>query len=1694
MKSMNRILLIAVVILSTLTRSSAQSFMNEWIDHNKTYYKFRVGATGMYRITQAQLTTMGIAGADAASFQLWRNGQEVPIFTSAQSGPLPAGGFIEFWGEMNDGVWEKRMYLRPEHQINERISLLTDSSTYFLTINTSSSNKRLQPLANDLSTSLTPESFFMHKLRVNYRNAYNLGFGAVVGDVVYSSSYDEGEGYASAQIAPSAPLVANNSSLFVASGGPAASLIYSAGGRSLNIRTIRVSLNGTVLGERQMNYFNAFVDNTSYTSIPVSLLSSNNANLEFRNTSSISTDRMVVGMYELTYPRQFNFGGQTSFEFTLPASAAGNNLVITNFNNAGVAPVLYDLTNGLRITADISVAGQVRVVLPPSATERRLVLAGTQSSQVRSVTGGFQSRSFINYLITATQSNFIIISNPLLYADESGANYVDQYRIYRSSIAGGGYNAKVYDIEQLIDQFGWGIKNNPMSIRNFLRFARQNFAQKPEYCFLIGKGVQPQNYKANEIRPVSERMNLIPTFGLPSSDMTLAADEGSVVPRTPIGRLNAVYPLEVKIYLDKVIQYEQSQKGHSCVIEDETWKKNMMHIGGANDFLGEQIMYYLNQYKQVVEDTLFGGNVTTLQKSSLASVQTLAGDKVTSLFNNGFSLMTYFGHSSANTLEFNLDNPNNYPATGKFPIFMVNGCNAGNLFLFDTMRLNGSLTLSEKYLLSAPGKGSIAFIASTHLGIVNYLHLYTEEFYNQFTNDAYGRSVGTILSNIVDTLIRRYGINDFFVRMHVEQITLHGDPALKFFSKEKPDYAIEPQYVKVAPEFISIAENEFKMNVKLFNLGKITSDSVMLEIKRQLPNGTVEMIFNEKIRNIRSSDSLEIGWPINPLTDKGANKLIVTIDPENEHEELCETNNTVTKEFFIFEDEIRPTYPYNYSIINKQNITFFASTANPLGTIRKYYIEVDTTTKFNSPLLKRDSVSSVGGSIAFKPAGLSFTNDYVYYWRVGIRPEGTNDVAWNNSSFVYRSDLENGYNQSNYYQFTNNTYQDIFLDSVKRDLEFKDVIRKLKIKTGLFPYFSAGSNDVYLDLQQVDLWRCGFNVFSIYVFEPKTLKSWLNRAEGSGGRFGSLNPMCLGYERKFFEYSMNDRNARNRARLFLENVVPDGSIILIVNQGTGEGGGFASPNGAFIQQWMSDTTAFGSGNSIYHTFIKNGLTEIDKFTKNLPFAFVYEKGNPDFVRQFIGEKENDFIDVVVDVPAKLYEGTIETPWLGPAKSWKNFQWDGFFPGGKATGDSAVFHLWGRSTTGAENLLAVVTNAKDTSISYIDAAQYPYLKMKLVSADPIQLTPFQLQYWRLTGNHIPEGAIAPNLKFAFKDTLDLGEPLTFSIAFQNVSEASFDSLKLKLILTDRNNVPTEIALPKKKPLVAGDTLVITHTIDTKNLPGLNALYLMVNPDEDQPEQFLFNNFVFKNFFVKPDLFNPWLDVTFDGVHILNRDIVSSKPHILVKLKDENRFLALNDTAGMKVKIRFPDRTIKEYVLGTDSARFTPANLGTGENTATIDLYPFFREDGEYELFVSATDRSGNKAGDLDYKVAFQVINKPMISNLLNYPNPFTTSTAFVFTLTGSEVPQNMRIQILTITGKVVREITKNELGPIRIGRNITEFKWDGTDQYGNKLANGIYLYRVLTNLNGSSLEKYQDGNGGNTDKYFNKGYGKMYLMR
>ncbi len=82
------------------------------------------------------------------------------------------------------------------------------------------------------------------------------------------------------------------------------------------------------------------------------------------------------------------------------------------------------------------------------------------------------------------------------------------------------------------------------------------------------------------------------------------------------------------------------------------------------------------------------------------------------------------------------------------------------------------------------------------------------------------------------------------------------------------------------------------------------------------------------------------------------------------------------------------------------------------------------------------------------------------------------------------------------------------------------------------------------------------------------------------------------------------------------------------------------------------------------------------------------------------------------------------------------------------------------------------------------------------------------------------------------------------------------------------------------------------------------------------------------------------------------------------------------------------------------------------------------------------------------------------------------------------------QILNLSGKVVKQISSSEIGNIKIGKNLTDYFWNGKDDFGDQLANGIYLYKITAKINGENIEHY-DTSG---DHSFKKGFGKMYLIR
>ena len=1702
---MKKWLVILFVLLSC--RLAAQQYNNEWIDYTKTYYKFKLGSTGLYRINQAVLTANNLGNIPAEQFQLWRNGKQVPIYTSVATGALSANDYIEFWGEMNDGKPDSVLYRDPTFQLSNQLSLETDTAAFFLTADDIiAHNIRYVDTSNNVAANtLTAEPYFIHSLRFNFRDQVNSGLAYNVGQLMYSSSYDQAEFLSTSNITTSSGAYSVSlGKLYKASSGPAA--IVSAGlagnmgsNAGDDARNIQLSLNGSILLNPSVGYYTAAVYTNS--SVPLSLLADNGTD---KFTISIANntdpyDQVIASFVEVKYPRLFDFGGTSDFYFKLPASLQGNYLQVTDFNwGSSAAPVLYDITNHLRYTANISTSGVLQFVLQPSSVERRLVLV-SQSSGINYISSLTQ-RTFTNY--SSDNVNYIIISNKVLYQANNSANPVVQYSAYRSSTAGGGYNTKVYDIDDLTDQFAYGIKKHPSSIRNFIRYLSK-YNSNIQYLFLIGRAVTYNQYRMNE-GATADQLDLVPTFGYPASDALLVSSGVNPSPIVPFGRLAAISQGEVANYLTKVQQYESQVTTSSQTIENKAWMKQVVHVSGAGAGSTSdetQFVGYLAGYESIIRDTLFGGTVTNFNNST-AGVSTISDRMMSSLFTSGFSLLTYFGHGSENTLEYNLDDPTQYNNTGKYPVFLMNGCNVGDFYSYDLGRLTTITgTLAENWILTSQ-KGSIGFIGCTNWGIANYLNSYSTGFYQSLSNSGYGKGIGWNMTGGLNSL----NSTDVYARMHQESFVLHGDPAVSIYNSAKPDFVVETPDIVINPLFISVANTQFTVKAYLYNIGKATGDSVNVLITRQYPNGTTATVFNQKIKSIRYEDSVTLTLPIVASRDKGTNIITVTIDNDRKYNEITYNNNSAQQSFVIYEDELTPAYPYNYSIVHKNTLKLIASTANPLAVSKQYVMELDTTALFNSPMKVTKTVTSSGGEIEFDP-GITFMDSTVYYWEVAPVPS-SGPYIWNTSSFLYLSSAtDSGFNQSHLYQHLNSVTQGIYMDSTSRKWTFNRDTSIMSIYHCVFPDGSGGSADPsYWQIQinggRVTAGACvGYSII-FNVFDPVTLTAYYNQATPSttpsgtyGGFMGSALPCSQDGSNRNFEFGDTTITGRNLIRNFLD-WIPSGVYVTARLILTSDYLSAPFANDSYAPAWKSDDSINGAGNSMYDRLLQAGFTTIDSFDRPRTFVFVYKKNDASYppVIAFTNTTV-DHINLTLPMPIGAgTSGTITSPQFGPAVAWKKVKWRGY-SSDVLPGDSVSVNVIGVDTSGnATTLYTLSSLQKDFDISSVSATKYPYIKLSMNNSDTVNHTPYQLTYWRVLNTPAPEGALAPNISYSFTgDTLAVGQPLNVSVAFKNISDIPFsDSLKVQMQVTNSSNVTQTITASKLKKLVAGDTAVVNATIPTASLSGNNTFYVNVNPNYAQPEQYLFNNFMYKNFYVKGDNIDPILDVTFDGVHILNGDIVSAKPTIQINLTDESKYLALNDTSLIGVSLQFPDGSIHKYQYGTDTLHFVAANLNGGNNTAITDFTPTLSTDGQYILYVTGKDKSNNTAGTAQYQVTFTVNNTPMISNVFNYPNPFTTSTAFVFVLTGSQVPSDIKIQILTVTGKIVKEITKQELGPIHIGNNITEYKWNGTDMYGQKLANGVYLYRVITNLNGSSLGKYQTG--GNTDQYFKAGYGKMYLMR
>ncbi|SNR61529.1 putative type IX secretion system sortase PorU2 [Hymenobacter mucosus] len=459
------------------------------------------------------------------------------------------------------------------------------------------------------------------------------------------------------------------------------------------------------------------------------------------------------------------------------------------------------------------------------------------------------------------------------------------------------------------------------------------------------------------------------------------------------------------------------------------------------------------------------------------------------------------------------------------------------------------------------------------------------------------------------------------------------------------------------------------------------------------------------------------------------------------------------------------------------------------------------------------------------------------------------------------------------------------------------------------------------------------------------------------------------------------------------------------------------------------------------------------------------------------------------------QGNITSTRIGPAVQWETL----YHTIRAGSSGSYTLQLTGIDTLGNSVVLNPSVTSRALSLSTISAKQYPYLELRAIVRGTGSSPAPQLEQWLVTYEGVPEGVVRPSATPLTAATLrqqaqQTGK-ITVPVTFQNVADFAFKApLKAYIVVRTDNSTTT----PREKYYNLTGPALAAHSqrtyqveLDVRDLSGTLSGQVVLNPRR-QPELYYFNNEqALPPFQVASQDTPPVLDVAFDGRHLLNGDIVSAQPLITVQLRDQDRLRPIKDRTAFSLFLSSPNSTTTtalnlnaaNVVFAADSAQgVARLEIQLGKDTKLAD--------GVYVLEVQGKDGAGNLAGAEPYRITFEVISESGITNVYPYPNPITSKAKFVFTLTGNELPRNMKIQIMTLTGRVVREIMMSELGNLRIGNNITDYAWDGTDTYGDRLANGTYLYRVILD-DAEGTFKHRDTAG---DKAFKKGWGKLVLLR
>lgn len=213
----------------------------------------------------------------------------------------------------------------------------------------------------------------------------------------------------------------------------------------------------------------------------------------------------------------------------------------------------------------------------------------------------------------------------------------------------------------------------------------------------------------------------------------------------------------------------------------------------------------------------------------------------------------------------------------------------------------------------------------------------------------------------------------------------------------------------------------------------------------------------------------------------------------------------------------------------------------------------------------------------------------------------------------------------------------------------------------------------------------------------------------------------------------------------------------------------------------------------------------------------------------------------------------------------------------------------------------------------------------------------------------------------------------------------------------------------------------------------------------------------------DQAGPEVEVFIDDEAWISGDLTDENPDLLVHLFDENGINTVGSGIGHDIEAVLDDNTQNAINLND----FYESDLNSYQSGKV--LYPFeLIPPGTHTVTVKAWDVYNNSGEGLTEFVVAEAADLAL-EHVLNYPNPFTTNTNFMFQHNRIGDVLDVRIEIFTVSGKLVKTLQETAVSD---ARNVS-IPWDGLDQYGDRIGKGVYIYKVtLKDSSGEKAEEFQ----------------------